>query len=148
MSSVTEKKYRGHPQSEESKRKIALSKLGEKNVNWAGDNLKTLRGLHKRISRTLVKPAVCVACKEAPPRDLANVSSTYDASTYNLDLSNWRWLCRGCHMKEDGRMAKIAAFSPPKKYRLCDICPSPHHARGYCKTHYYRLFLCSLRRDV
>lgn len=36
---------------------------------------------------------------EKPTYDLANITGNY-----TRDFSNWKYLCRKCHMKSDGRM--------------------------------------------
>ncbi|MCK5061745.1 hypothetical protein KAR28_04290 [Candidatus Parcubacteria bacterium] len=74
------------------------SKLGKKNPMWKGDDV-GYNALHAWINRYLPKPKVCECCKKIPPYDLANKSGKY-----KRDLSDWEWLCRGCHMTKDGRM--------------------------------------------
>lgn len=84
---------------------------GEKNVNWKGDDLTDLGAIHFRMSRRVEKPEKCVNCKKAKPYDLANISQKY-----KLEISDWKWICRRCHMTEDGRLDKFIQF---RKDQLC-----------------------------
>ncbi|HJT49800.1 MAG TPA: NUMOD3 domain-containing DNA-binding protein [Nitrososphaeraceae archaeon] len=52
--------------------------------------------LHDFVRKRLPIPALCEICNIVPPRDLANVTGKY-----HRELSNWKYLCRGCHMKLD-----------------------------------------------
>ena len=82
------------------------SKLAEKNPNWAGDSV-GYQGLHSWVTKRITKPKVCDICKKAPPYDLSNISDKPNKKTYTRDLKNWRWLCRSCHMRDDGRLEKL-----------------------------------------
>lgn len=105
---------RGHPQSEKQKAALARvrktqqyrltmskSKMGGKNPNWKGDNIKSMTALHTWVRRHLPKPELCECCNLVPPLDLAN------KGVYNRDFSNWEYLCRKCHMVKDGRMNNL-----------------------------------------
>lgn len=45
------------------------------------------------------KPDLCEECKEIPPVDVANISGKY-----KRDINDFKWVCRRCHMKSDGRI--------------------------------------------
>lgn len=84
--------------SEETKNKMRLSKFGENNPMWKGDNV-GYNPLHQWIKRHKQKPRICESCKINKPFDLANISGEY-----KRDIKDYQWLCRRCHMKSDGRM--------------------------------------------
>ena len=67
---------------------------------WKGDSV-TKDALHIWLHRKIKKPELCQKCYEVPPYDLANISQKY-----KRDLSDWEWLCRKCHMNDDGRINK------------------------------------------
>lgn len=108
----------------------SFGKRGSKNPQWAGDKV-TYFPLHRWVRRNLPPPKNCQTCGLEKPLDAANISQEY-----RRDLTDWKYLCRRCHMIEDGRMEKVAGYSPPISDRICEICPKPHKARGYCSTHY------------
>lgn len=101
MDEKTKEKIRqankGRKRSKKTKRELSLSKIAEKNPNWKGDKV-GYNGLHNWIKRRLPKSKICERCKKELPYDCAN------KGIYNRDLSNWAWLCRKCHMLEDGRL--------------------------------------------
>lgn len=72
--------------------------LKEKNGMWKGDKV-GYKSLHGWVRRNKPKPDLCEECKKDKPHDVSNVSGEY-----KRDLKDWRWLCRRCHMKEDGRL--------------------------------------------
>lgn len=88
-----------HPHlSPETVENIRLSKLGDKNPMWKGDNVGN-KALHEWVRGHLPEPEQCQVCEINPPRDLANMTGIY-----NRDFKNWVYLCRRCHMESDGRM--------------------------------------------
>ena len=93
------------PFTAEHKRKIALSRMAEKNPMWKGDKLQSLSGKHNWIRRRLPKPDICLICKTNPPLDLSNISGKY-----LRDLNDWQWLCRKCHMLSDGRLERFRNY--------------------------------------
>jgi len=58
--------------------------------------------LHNRMRARIPKPNLCQCCGKRPPWDLANISQEYTEN-----LSDWEWLCRGCHMRKDRRMGNL-----------------------------------------
>jgi len=81
---------------------VALSKMGDKNPRWKGDDVSYI-GLHVWVRRNLLKPDSCEMCKnKVDDLDLANISGKYLRK-----LDDWEWLCRKCHMKSDGRLKRL-----------------------------------------
>lgn len=93
------------------KRNIKIRRSGtiaENHPQWKGDGV-GLNSLHRWVKIRLPKPKLCITCKIKPPLDLANISPVYNPDTYNRELKNWEWLCRGCHMKKDGRLFALSS---------------------------------------
>ena len=84
--------------------------LGSKNGAWAGDAVE-ITALHNWVKRHKPKTP-CEYCGSENYVDAANISGKY-----KRDLSDYRYLCRRCHMNEDGRMAKLA----PKKKVIAEF---------------------------
>jgi len=76
-------------------------KLAEKNGMWKGDKAK-LGAIHDWIKRRLEKPNRCENCRKIKKLDLTNKSGNY-----LRNLTDWKWLCRRCHMLSDGRMKNL-----------------------------------------
>jgi hypothetical protein len=89
--------------SKETKEKMRKAKLGKKNPFWKGTKV-GYNGLHRWVERRLEKPELCERCNKRPAIDLAN------KGVYNRDLENWEYLCRHCHMKEDGRLKQLTSW--------------------------------------
>jgi hypothetical protein len=82
----------------------------------------SLSALHVWVTKRYKKKKKCERCKTAKAYDLAN------KGIYDRNLSNWEWLCRRCHMREDGRLEKIRQYG--LESRLSDIeC-------GWCKKQF------------
>lgn len=88
-----------------AKEKQSISKKGELNPMWKGDNVQ-YRALHSWVRRNRLKPLLCEKCQIVPPRDIANISQKY-----KRDLSDWEWICRRCHMDSDNRLSKLRSYS-------------------------------------
>lgn len=73
----------------------------EKHHNWKGNKV-GYSGLHKWIKRNKPKPKFCEDCKEKKPFDLANISGEY-----KRDIKDFKWVCRGCHIKMDRLNKKV-----------------------------------------
>lgn len=86
--------------SEEAKLHLSITRLGDKNVNWKGNEV-GYYALHDWAKARLPKPSLCTNCQQRPPKDLANISQEY-----KRDIEDWEWLCRRCHMLKDGRLHK------------------------------------------
>lgn len=78
-----------------------LTPEGKDHWNWKGD-IVSYGVLHKYVRRNKPKPKSCEQCKIRPAYDLTNISGSY-----LRDLNDWRYLCRKCHMIEDGRINNL-----------------------------------------
>ena len=96
----------GHAHTKKARRAISVGHLSEKNVNWKGDKVGYI-ALHEWVTRRFKKTKLCQNCKERSPFDLANKSGKY-----KRDIRDWKWLCRRCHMLEDGRMKNLINYKP------------------------------------
>ena len=76
--------------------------LGENNGNWKGDNIGKGSALHVWVRRNFPVPEVCDNCRQKQRLDLANITGVY-----SRDFSNWKYLCRKCHMLSDGRLKTL-----------------------------------------
>jgi hypothetical protein len=74
---------------------------GSKNGMWRGDNIKYI-ALHVWVNLNIKRVKVCQTCGSMKNIDLANIKGIY-----NRDFKNWKYLCRSCHMKEDGRLKNL-----------------------------------------
>jgi len=96
---------KGISHSEETKKKISKNlkgkNIGEKNGMWKGDKVGIV-AIHAWVKRNKLKIEICECCNKKPTYDLANISGEY-----KRDIKDWEWLCRGCHMKKDGRLKKL-----------------------------------------
>lgn len=88
----------GKPKSEEWKQNLRLKLFGKNNVRWKGSNV-DLHTLHQWLRKWNKKPKLCEICHKVPPYDLANISGKY-----KRDIKDYKWVCRHCHMVEDGRI--------------------------------------------
>lgn len=75
--------------------------VGKDNGMWKGNEV-GYTALHGWIRKHKLKPEFCEECSKVPPYDLANISGEY-----KRDINDFRWLCRRCHMKNDGRLTKL-----------------------------------------
>ncbi len=76
--------------------------MKEKNHHyWKGDNV-GYNALHNWVRRNKPKPKFCEECHIKPPYDVANISGKY-----LRDVNDFKWVCRGCHMKGDGRLIRL-----------------------------------------
>ncbi len=88
------------PTTAEGRKRCRLANLGSNSTSWKGDQI-GYTALHSWMRKQIPKPRHCALCG-APPHDLTNISGGY-----KRDTSDWRWLCRRCHMITDGRMEKL-----------------------------------------
>lgn len=86
------------------------------------DGMRVYNAVHAWVRRHLPKPAFCQDCGIAPPRDLANISQKY-----YRDLGDWKWVCRRCHMTEDGRLERqrLRGIENRLPDALCIRCGEP-----------------------
>jgi hypothetical protein len=76
--------------------------LCEKNNQWKG-GLVGVDAVHAWVRRRKVKSQFCERCKIGKAQDLANISGRY-----KRDVSDYEWLCRRCHMEDDGRFENLS----------------------------------------
>ena len=82
----------------EYREKLRTVKLGSRNPMWKGEKVGKL-SLHEWVKSRKEKPSVCERCKKNSSYDLSNKTGSY-----KRDLDDWEWLCRRCHMEDDGRI--------------------------------------------
>lgn len=87
--------------SNNGKEARSLCKMGSKNPQWKGTGV-SYKSLHEWVRLHLIAPKICAVCTTTGRLDAANISGMY-----LRDLSDWRWLCRSCHMKDDGRLTTL-----------------------------------------
>lgn len=71
--------------------------FNEKNPSWKSREV-GYGALHGWVKRRLIKPKNCATCNKEISLDLANISQKY-----KREVADWVWLCRRCHMQQDGR---------------------------------------------
>ena len=96
------KKTRGRIVSADVRKRIGDAQRGEKHWNWKGENVK-YRRLHGWLVLTYGKANHCEECrdKHAKVYDWANISGEY-----KRDPSDYKQLCRKCHIKFDETPSK------------------------------------------
>jgi len=101
----------GFHHTKETKILMSNSKIGIANPNWKGEYV-GYGAIHSWVKARLKNPDRCESCRKIKRLDLANISQKY-----NRDLTDWRWLCRLCHMKSDGRLIKLVKRNKNVKQR-------------------------------
>ncbi len=84
-----------------TRRKKSKANMGEKNGMWKGDNVGCIP-LHNWVRRYKPKPELCEKCGKNKSYDLANISGEY-----KRDINDFEWICRSCHMENDGRLDNL-----------------------------------------
>lgn len=106
--SVSNKYWLGKTFSEEHRKKISRAHKGKnagaKHKFWKGDSV-GYNSLHRWVKARMPKPELCPRCNKRKAIDLANKNGIY-----RRELSLWNWLCRHCHMIEDGRVNNLKQF--------------------------------------
>ena len=99
---------------------------GIKNGMWKADKVK-YGSLHDYIKYHLKPPTHCNNCKEIKKLEIANISGGY-----KRDFEDWKWLCRSCHMRSDGRIEKLIKFSKLKRLpdKICLMCRGIFHSNN------------------
>jgi hypothetical protein len=95
--------------SEETRHKMSLSRLGEKNPMWKGDKKIHITTLHDWVRSRLPVPDRCTKCNTPKPSrniDLANITGIY-----NREFKNWQYLCRTCHWILDEKVKNLKQYS-------------------------------------
>lgn len=105
---------RGYP-------KQNLKIRGENNYNWKGNDVKTMDVARCRARRMFqIKGKLCEKCESK-----ATDRHHKDSNPLNNNEKNISFLCRRCHMVEDGRLErfrKLAMARPALPPRPCSIC--------------------------
>ena len=103
--------------------------LGEKNGQWKGDKV-TYEALHGWVRRNKPQVFLCENCNKNKSYDLANISGEY-----KRDVNDFKWLCRKCHMIEDGRMNNLIPNVKLSK-KICQSCKKSYQPKSskqkYC----------------
>jgi len=89
-----------------SMKKLNIVFILQKDVCW-NRNMLITSPLHKWVKKNIPANKYCENCKQEKKLDLANIAPRPNKTTYTKDPTNWRWLCRSCHMKEDKRLVGI-----------------------------------------
>jgi len=74
------------------------------------------KAIHDWVRKNKPKPEVCERCGKVEPYDLANISGEY-----KREINDFEWLCRKCHMIDDGRLEKVTKlvikFGEPTRFK-------------------------------
>jgi hypothetical protein len=118
--------------------------MGDKNASWKGDNV-GYGTLHQWVRKHNIRPSLCQICDKKTRLDLANITGIY-----NRDFKNWMYLCRRCHMSQDGRLDNPPAMVDMTG-RVCSRCKSDKTYRDKnmrYKWHYINgKLVCSICYD-
>lgn len=88
----------------------------ELHPQWKGDKA-GYYSIHTWVKARKFKPELCEVCTTRQVKDLANIRPDINDETYNRDLKNWIYLCRRCHMEQDGRLENFINAPKHKKVR-------------------------------
>lgn len=121
-------------EKEKGRRREHLSRVrsdnrGEKNPMYKGDEA-GYAARHDWVRSRKAKPELCECCGLVPPLDLANISGEY-----KRDLDDWEYLCRRCHMMNDGRIEAIRKRQKKRKElnkKPCLLCGKQHYNTKFC----------------
>ena len=107
---------------------------GSRHPAWKGDAARpeTKRGRYE--NRSLPPGTICQRC-DKPAIDRHHK----DGNTGNNDAGNIAFLCRRCHMSEDGRLERMRNNKPPPQHLGdCENCgvKSVRRTRGRCHACY------------
>jgi hypothetical protein len=78
--------------------------FGPENGLWKGDQV-SYRTLHEWVNFHKPKPKDCEKCHKNKRLEAANISGKY-----LRDISDYKWLCRKCHMESDGRFKNLKQY--------------------------------------
>lgn len=97
-----------------------MMKIGELRTGWKGD---AASDNTKRIRARVLYP-VLGKCERCPSP--ATDRHHKDSNTGNNVRSNLAFLCRRCHMAEDGRLDALRSLPRPVKLpKVCAVCGRP-----------------------
>lgn len=69
------------------------------------------KNAHKWGRLNIKKPKKCNRCREIKPLDLSN-----NSGYYLLDVVDWEYICRHCHVLKDGQGANLIALNKARKH--------------------------------
>jgi len=98
---------KGRPKGSKNKRRRTSDsqrRWNSENSQWKGDKVGRT-SLHRWIERRKPKPTKCQQCNKRKAIDLANISGLY-----KRDINDYKWICRRCHMIEDGRINNLKQY--------------------------------------
>jgi hypothetical protein len=64
------------------------------------------KNAHKWGRMHIKKPKKCVRCREKKPLDLSN-----NSGFYLLEINDWEYICRRCHILKDGQGQNLVALN-------------------------------------
>lgn len=112
---------------------------GENHYNWKSNP--NYRTLHRWVNTNKPKSPVCENCGTSGVKlECANISGVY-----TRNLNDYKWLCRSCHMEEDGRFCNLkqgeeAIFKTKlqrtRGYKTCSFCKSIKPLHEFAKNKY------------
>lgn len=110
----------GIPKAPEHRAKIG--RFGTEHHAWKGDAVSVRAGRSRALRRYPVTPP-CQVC-QSPKSERHHI----DENTANNEPENIAFLCRRCHMAQDGRLQAFAANAPINQPRAVAIrwvkCPT------------------------
>ncbi len=91
----------------EARAKQVITKEHKENISKANrgihfnpnKDMSHYNSVHYWVKKNKPKSKLCEHCKKVPPTDLANISGEY-----KRDINDFLYLCRKCHMIQDGRL--------------------------------------------
>jgi len=110
------KQRNGFLLSQEARDKVSISKQGNKNYNWKGDNASMI-SIHKYLYKIKPKPSFCEICGKEKRLSLANIKD----HIYTKDPNDYKWLCYSCHKKQDMQCSQCHK-KEVKLHLVCDEC--------------------------
>lgn len=80
---------------------VNKQRVGNKHHNWKDMGV-SYKALHIWVRRHKPKTEICEECNKEKPYDVANISGEY-----KRDINDYKWTCRRCHVKGDGRLLNL-----------------------------------------
>jgi len=94
---ISHKRWHDLPEYQKFQKRFRERMKEENNPMWKGNDVK-YDALHEWVRRYKKKPKRCPECGKLTTKlDIANISGEY-----KRDLSDFKYLCRKCHIMRDG----------------------------------------------